>query len=298
MFAGRLPPRGRAALPCVRRSGPLRARASLDRKGAAAKGKGIRAAAADEVQLAGPLDEASALLELNAAEQARQALQAQLAEKRRERRQKRVREQAIYKLSAIAATSFLTALAIGATWYRFANQMGPDDFPLVEFGATLLLVVGGMFGMEMYARYAHRILWHEFQPGWALHKSHHEPRIGPFEANDIYAVMNAVPAIALCAYGFLTPGVTGGVCFGLGLGITLFGISYMFVHDGMVHRRFPVGPIADLPYLRRVAVAHQVHHSERYGGVPYGLFFGPQELEAVGGKDYLDELVEKQGTSQ
>ena len=44
------------------------------------------------------------------------------------------------------------------------------------------------------------------------------------QANDIYAIMNAVPAMALCAYGFLTPGMTGGLCFGAGLGITLFGI--------------------------------------------------------------------------
>lgn len=32
----------------------------------------------------------------------------------------------------------------------------------------------------------------------------------------------------------------------------------MFVHDGLVHRRFPVGPIAHVPYLRKVAAAHQV----------------------------------------
>jgi hypothetical protein len=37
-----------------------------------------------------------------------------------------------------------------------------------------------------------------------------------------------------------------GLCFGAGLGITLFGISYMFIHDGLVHRRFPVGPIAEV----------------------------------------------------
>lgn len=36
-------------------------------------------------------------------------------------------------------------------------------------------------GMEMYARYAHKVLWHDFAPGWALHKSHHMPRTGPFE---------------------------------------------------------------------------------------------------------------------
>ena len=38
----------------------------------------------------------------------------------------------------------------------------------------------------------------------------------------------------------------------------MYGMAYMFVHDGLVHRRFPVGPIANVPYLQRVASAHQV----------------------------------------
>lgn len=49
----------------------------------------------------------------------------------------------------------------------------------------------------------------------------------------------------------------------------------MFIHDGLVHKRFPVGPIADVPYLKRVAIAHKLHHSEKYNGVPWGLFLGP-----------------------
>ena len=53
----------------------------------------------------------------------------------------------------------------------------------------------------MWARWAHRVLWHDNEAGWSLHKSHHVPRVGPFEANDIYAIVNAVPAIALCLYG-------------------------------------------------------------------------------------------------
>ena len=149
-------------------------------------------------------------------------------------------------------------------------------------------------GMEMWARWAHKTLWHDFVPGWALHRSHHEARTGPFEDNDVFAIVNAVPAMGLCLYGLLTPTLTGGLCFGAGLGITLFGISYMFVHDGLVHRRFPVGPIAEVPYLKRVAIAHQLHHSEKYNGVPWGLFLGPQELEAVGGKAELDRLCDKQ----
>jgi len=71
-------------------------------------------------------------------------------------------------------------------------------------------------GMEMWARWAHKALWHDFQPGWSLHASHHAPRLGPFEANDIFAVVNAIPAIALCAYGFFTPTMSGGLAFGTG----------------------------------------------------------------------------------
>lgn len=41
--------------------------------------------------------------------------------------------------------------------------------------------------------------------------------------------MNAVPAMSLCLYGFLTPTLPGSLCFGAGLGITLFGIMYMFM---------------------------------------------------------------------
>lgn len=141
-------------------------------------------------------------------------------------------------------------------------------------------------------------MWHDFEPGWSLHASHHAPRVGPFEANDIFAVVNAVPAIALCAYGFFTPTMSGGLAFGTGLGITIFGMMYMFVHDGLVHKRFPVGPLADVPYLRRVAAAHKLHHAEKYKGVPWGLFLGPQELEAVGGKEELDHLCREIDTAK
>lgn len=132
------------------------------------------------------------------------------------------------------------------------------EFPWVEFFSTLLLIGGGAVGMEFWAQWAHKELWHDNELGWALHKSHHEPRIGPFEANDVFAIINAVPAISLIFYGFITPNEIGGLCYGAGLGITLFGMSYMFVHDGLVHKRFPVGPLEQVPYFRRVAVAHKV----------------------------------------
>ncbi|EXC66926.1 hypothetical protein L484_000137 [Morus notabilis] len=123
--------------------------------------------------------------------------------------------------------------------------------------------------------------------------SHHRPRDGPFELNDVFAIMNAVPAIALMSYGFFNPDLLAGLCFGAGLGITMFGMAYMFVHDGLVHRRFPVGPIANVPYLRKVAAAHQLHHSDKFQGVPYGLFLGPKEVEVVGGMEELDKEIKR-----
>ena len=65
----------------------------------------------------------------------------------------------------------------------------------------------------------------------------------------------------------------------------------------MVHKRFPVGPIANLPALKRIAAAHKLHHSERYNGVPFGLFLGPQELEAIGASQDLERLVAETATT-
>ena len=210
----------------------------------------------------------------------------------RQKRLERRQQQNTYQFAAIAASSLLVATAVVATYIRIAVHLNNgDQFPYTELAATLALVAGGTVGMEAYARWAHKILWHDNPIGWALHKSHHEPREGAFEANDIYAIMNALPAVSLCFYGFLRPDVIGGMCFGAGLGISLFGISYVFLHDGLVHRRFPVGPLADVPALRKIAIAHQIHHTDKYGGVPFGMFLGPQEIEAAGGKEELDRLV-------
>lgn len=48
----------------------------------------------------------------------------------------------------------------------------------------------------------------------ALLQSHHRPRTGPFELNDVFAIINAAPAIALLSYGFSNKGLIPGLCFG------------------------------------------------------------------------------------
>jgi beta-carotene 3-hydroxylase len=215
-----------------------------------------------------------------------------------------------YEWAALISSCGVTSIAITATYFRLLRSYnlmddgGASVFPTAELFAQLALIAGAAVGMEFYARFAHKYLWHDVwwsmpmkyrkdwnRKIWLLHESHHLPREGAFEANDIFAVANGVPAFVLCAYGFFTPGVYGGLCFGAGLGITLFGIAYMYVHDGMVHKRFPTGPLGKLPWLRRVAAAHTIHHTEQFKGAPWGLFLGEDELRKhPGGIEELDKV--------
>ncbi|KQJ84170.1 beta-carotene 3-hydroxylase, chloroplastic [Brachypodium distachyon] len=204
-----------------------------------------------------------------------------------ERKARKHSERRTYLVAAVLSSLGVTSMAIASVYYRFAWQMEGGEVPMTEMLGTFALSVGAAVGMEFWAQWAHRALWHASL--WHMHESHHRPRDGPFELNDVFAIINAVPAICLLAYGFFHRGLIPGLCFGAGLGITLFGMAYMFVHDGLVHRRFPVGPIANVPYFRRVAAAHKIHHMDKFEGVPYGLFLGPKELEDVGGLDELDK---------
>ncbi|KAG6579527.1 Beta-carotene 3-hydroxylase 1, chloroplastic, partial [Cucurbita argyrosperma subsp. sororia] len=200
-------------------------------------------------------------------------------------------ERDAYLVAAIVSSFGITSMAAIAVYYRFSWQLKGGDFPVLEMVGTFTLSVGAAVGMEFWARWAHKQLWHDSL--WNMHKSHHRARNGPFELNDVFAIINAVPAIALLSFGFFHQGFVPGLCFGAGLGITVFGMAYMFVHDGLVHRRFPVGPIAAVPYLRRVAAAHHIHHTDKFDGVPYGLFLGPKELEDVDGEEELQKEIKK-----
>ncbi|QCE08153.1 beta-carotene hydroxylase 2, chloroplastic-like [Vigna unguiculata] len=231
-------------------------------------------------------------LQIKTNEEEEQELNPGSASARVEEKLARKRSQRFTYLVAAVMSSFgVTSMAVFAVYYRFSWQMEGGDFPWSEMLGTFSLSVGAAVAMEFWARWAHRALWHASL--WHMHESHHRPREGPFELNDVFAIVNAVPAIALLSYGLFHKGLVPGLCFGAGLGITVFGMAYMFVHDGLVHKRFPVGPIANVPYFRRVAAAHQLHHTDKFNGVPYGLFLGPRELEEVGGVEELEKEISR-----
>lgn len=130
----------------------------------------------------------------------------------------------------------------------------------------LLIFVLSFAVMELVSYLAHRYIYHGI--GWPLHKSHHEPRRGTFERNDIFPMMFAAITIILLLYALSDPARSE--LAAAGFGIMAYGLVYFFVHDLYIHRRARRLKLR-IPMLRRLKQAHAIHH--RYGGEPYGLLF-------------------------
>jgi len=137
-------------------------------------------------------------------------------------------------------------------------------------------IVLGVFAMSFAAMEAcawltHRYIMHG--PLWFIHKSHHRPRRGWFEMNDVFGLLFAAIAAPLFYYGLQGEPVL----LGMGLGMTGYGIAYFLVHDVLVHRRVGHRFTPARGYLRRVHQAHHMHHAvrERDGAVSFGFLVAP-----------------------
>lgn len=128
--------------------------------------------------------------------------------------------------------------------------------------------------MEGFAYVAHRWLMHG--PGWFLHKSHHRPRTGTFELNDLYAVVFAVPSISLFWYGI---GLGHGALYAwIGGGIAAYGAIYFGFHDVIVHKRIGHRYLPKSTYMKRIMQAHRLHHvvETKDGTVSFGFLWAPK----------------------
>jgi beta-carotene 3-hydroxylase len=132
-----------------------------------------------------------------------------------------------------------------------------------------LLFLGTLAAMEWVAWFAHKYIMHGF--GWNWHKSHHQPRQGWFEKNDLYAVVGAAISIALIAAGAENLGPT----WWIGWGMTAYGACYFVFHDGLVHRRWPIPWQPRSGYLKRLIQAHKMHHAvhEKDGAISFGFLY-------------------------
>jgi len=135
---------------------------------------------------------------------------------------------------------------------------------------TLIVVLTVAF-MEVFSIVAHKYVMHGF--GWGWHRSHHEPRHGWFEKNDLFAVVFAGVAIALIYAGSIGHHPLEWI----GAGMTAYGLLYFVAHDGLVHRRWPFQYVPRRGYLKRLYQAHRMHHAVagKDGAVSFGFLYAP-----------------------
>jgi beta-carotene 3-hydroxylase len=139
---------------------------------------------------------------------------------------------------------------------------------------TVLLTVAAM---EAVATLVHKYVMHGF--GWGWHRSHHAPRTGWFEKNDLYALVFAGISIGW----FVAGGGPGSILWWIGIGTAVYGLVYALLHDGLVHRRLPIGRAPRSAYLKRLVQAHRLHHArhEREGAVSFGFLYAPPVARLV-----------------
>jgi beta-carotene 3-hydroxylase len=139
---------------------------------------------------------------------------------------------------------------------------------------SLLLFVATIIGMEGFAYVAHRWIMHG--PGWFLHASHHRPRHGNWELNDLYAAIFAVPSFVLLLGGAQLGWWPG--FFWIGAGIAAYGAIYFGFHDIIVHKRLNHRYLPKSVYMKRIIQAHRLHHvvETKGGTVSFGFLYAPK----------------------
>lgn len=132
-------------------------------------------------------------------------------------------------------------------------------------------VVLGFVFMEVSGWIIHKYIMHGAL--WNIHKTHHQHNSGLFELNDLFSL-----AFGLIAISLILLGVKGfDARFWIGIGISLYGVSYFIIHDIIIHRRKKWIKKPKSGYLFGLFRAHQAHHlsNKRDDSVSFGLFFVP-----------------------
>ena len=138
---------------------------------------------------------------------------------------------------------------------------------------NLIVVLVSFLSMECVAWLAHKYIMHGFL--WSLHHDHHQRDDQAFfEKNDYFFLIFATPGI-LCIYTGVMNDFS--YSFWVGIGITLYGTAYFFVHDIFIHQRFKIFRNSDSVYLRAIRRAHKMHHKHlgKYNGECFGMLWVP-----------------------
>ncbi len=138
---------------------------------------------------------------------------------------------------------------------------------------NILITIFVFIAMEPMTWLIHKYVMHGFL--WILHQDHHDhSNEGELEKNDYFFIIFAIPAIALFYFGALAG---YNYLFFIGLGITLYGVAYFFVHDIFIHQRIKIFSKTNHPYFLAIRRAHKQHHKHigKEEGECFGFLFVP-----------------------
>jgi len=135
------------------------------------------------------------------------------------------------------------------------------------------IVLLSFAGMELVAWFSHKYIMHGLL--WTLHKDHHKKvSRGFLEHNDFFFLIFAIPGV-IC----LLLGITSNFnfLFWIGMGITLYGITYFVIHDIFIHQRFKIFSRTNNAYLKAIRRAHKDHHKRvgKLRGECFGMLWVP-----------------------
>jgi len=140
----------------------------------------------------------------------------------------------------------------------------------------ILTVMATYIFMEFVAWSAHKFVMHGFL--WNLHRDHHQKNLNQkYEKNDWFFLMFATPSFLLMYFGFEASEIN--FMFWVGIGIALYGITYVFVHDVFIHQRIKIFRNTNSHYFLAMRRAHKMHHKHlgKVNGEAFGFLWVPQK---------------------
>lgn len=138
---------------------------------------------------------------------------------------------------------------------------------------NILITLAAFISMEGVAWFTHKYVMHGLL--WVLHKDHHKKESkGFFEDNDFFFLIFALPGIAGLYFGMKQD---YNFLFCIGIGITIYGFAYFFVHDIFIHQRFKFLRNTDNIYFTAIRRAHKIHHKHlgKEEGECFGMLWVP-----------------------
>lgn len=138
---------------------------------------------------------------------------------------------------------------------------------------NIVTLIISFISMEGVAWFTHKYIMHGWL--WSLHHDHHyKESESVFEKNDFFFLFFAIPGIIGIFMG-ITDNFS--YLFWIGLGITLYGFAYFFIHDIFIHQRVKFLRNSDWVYFKALRKAHKIHHKHlgKEEGECFGMLFVP-----------------------